>query len=127
MAPVAALAALLALLVLLRRRFGPHLGRGAAKARRGSAIWLYQRFLNLAARAGWTKSDGETPREFAGRLAPHVPPALVGEFTDVYYELRFCRRCSRPEAAVRLAGLLRLLEIELRRSKQRASNAAPPQ
>lgn len=127
LAPVAALIALLALLFLLRRRFGPGLGRGAAKARRGSAIWLYQRFLNLAARAGWTKSDGETPREFAGRLVPHVSPALVGEFTDVYYELRFRRRGRRPESAGRLAELLRQLEIELRRSKQRASNAAPPQ
>jgi hypothetical protein len=126
-APLAALAALLALLALLRRRFGPRLGGGAARARRGSAIWLYQRFLNLASRAGWHKSDGETPREFAGRLTPHLPPDLVGEFTDVYYELRFCRRCPRPDAPGRLAELLRQLEIELRRSKQRATSAAPPQ
>lgn len=125
--PLAGLAALLALLVLLRRRFGPALGQGAARARRGSAIWLYQRFLNLASRAGWVKADGETPREFAGRLSPHVPPALVGEFTDVYYELRFCRRNPRPDSAGRLAELLRQLEMELRRSKQRATNAAPPQ
>jgi hypothetical protein len=119
-----ALLALLGLLALLRRRFGLRLGRGAAAARRGSAVWLYQRFLHLAARAGWTKPDGETPREFAVRLRDHFPPGSVEEFTDVYYELRFDRRCRRADVAGRLADLLKRLEIELRPRKHTASKAA---
>ena len=51
---------------------------------------LYAELLRVLARRGFTRSDVQTPREFADSLAlqPALAPA-VREFTDLYAQARF--------------------------------------
>jgi hypothetical protein len=65
---------------------------------------MYSELLRVLEKRGFTRSEGQTPREFAARLArqPALGP-MVNEFTDLYAQARFG---SIPCDAFRLRTLL---------------------
>jgi Domain of unknown function (DUF4129) len=58
-------------------------------------------------RRGLVKAGATTPAEFARELQPAATATAVGEFTELYYALRFG---GRRENAARLAALLDRIE-----------------
>ena len=65
---------------------------------------LYADLLRLLAKRGFTRAEGQTPREFAATFAPQPALApMVSEFTDLYAQARFG---GAPCNASRLRTLL---------------------
>ena len=100
-------AVMLTMLVVFRttrwiyRIFARRLGkiRAEKERRRRIEVEFYRRFLNVAAKLGLTRSQGETPREFAHLAGPQIAettentdlkhlPSLI---TEAYYQVRFGR------------------------------------
>lgn len=99
----------------LRRRFGDSGRRLRRESGTGRTAGLvYQRFLKLAARAGFRKEARETPREFARRVGDALPAGLVLEFTDLYYELRFNPHSATAQIVPRLDRLIRRIEAAVK-------------
>lgn len=91
-------------------------GRGGVFTR-GPVMPAYRKFLKLAARQGYKKPPGETPREFSRRLRDIFPPAVLDEFTSTYYNLRFNPAVPPGMDPARLQRLGQELEIFSRRRK----------
>jgi len=99
----------------LRRRFGDSGRRLRRESGTGRTAGLvYQRFLKLAARAGFRKEARETPLEFARRVGDALPAGLVLEFTDLYYELRFNPHSATAQIVPRLDRLIRRIEAAVK-------------
>ena len=71
------------------------------------ASLIYRQMLGELRRRGFVKPDSTTPAEFARGLQPAATASAVGEFTELYYALRFG---DRRENAARLAELLDRIE-----------------
>lgn len=71
------------------------------------ASLIYRQMLTGLRRRGLVKPDSITPAEFARGLQPEATATAVGEFTELYYALRFG---GRRENAARLAALLGRIE-----------------
>ncbi|HEY3444295.1 MAG TPA: DUF3488 and transglutaminase-like domain-containing protein [Paludibaculum sp.] len=71
------------------------------------ASLIYRQMLAALRRRGLVKSGAVTPAEFARGLQPEATAIAVGEFTELYYALRFG---GRRENAARLAALLDKIE-----------------
>ena len=79
-------------------------GKTDEKANPQMASRLYAELLRVLEKRGFTRGEGQTPREFAGTFA--LQPALaqmIGEFTDLYAQARFG---GAPCDASRLRTLL---------------------
>ena len=71
------------------------------------ASLIYRQMLTKLRRRGLIKPDACTPAEFARGLQPEATATAVGEFTELYYALRFG---GRRENAATLATLLDRIE-----------------
>lgn len=71
------------------------------------ASLIYRQMLAALRRRGFVKAEAITPAEFARGLQPAATAVAVGEFTELYYALRFG---GRRENAARLAALLDRIE-----------------
>ncbi|MCC6748040.1 MAG: DUF3488 domain-containing protein [Deltaproteobacteria bacterium] len=113
-------AALACLLVVVawrrRRRRGSDPVRGEARGRPHPAAQLYRRATALLTRAGRTRPESVTPREFARALAEQRFPAapLVGDVTDCYYRARFSPVQGARAELETLSRLVGQLELALR-------------
>jgi hypothetical protein len=93
-------------------RAGVGYARQPERAPRLATVY-YTRLLRALERRGFRKKDTQTPREFAGSLAPADLAAHVGELTRLYEASRFGRA---PADAARLARCLSDVESFLRAS-----------
>lgn len=120
-----ALAALIGLLVWRRRRrFGSN--RLAKKRVRLRAVSvLYQRMLNIMARAGHLKQPGDTPLEFARSLSAGFSGAsdLVRSFTLRYYGVRFGKHQLTESDTKEMESLLQ--EMKRRTTEAYKESEAP--
>jgi transglutaminase-like putative cysteine protease len=71
------------------------------------ASLIYRQMLMELRRRGLVKPGSSTPAEFARELQPTETAVAVGEFTELYYALRFG---GRNQNAARLAALLDRIE-----------------
>lgn len=95
-------------IIWIRRRRGQILKRAArGDISASEALIMYQRFLGVLKKRGFTRQVSSTPIEFARSISlPQLAgPAL--EFTQAYNELRYA---GRRTAAVRMAELLDTIE-----------------
>ena len=53
------------------------------------ALQSYERILRKLRRAGFIKSAGETPRQFAGRVVQEGGPLDAMEASEIYYRIRY--------------------------------------
>jgi transglutaminase-like putative cysteine protease len=90
-----ALVALLAVLLVARRR------SGRVADARGALPGFYARALRALARRGLRPHEGETAREFARRVETAVPPCAepLARLTGAYERVRFGQRPLTPEEA----------------------------
>ena len=79
-------------------------GRGLSAA---EATLAYERLLALLRRNGYRKQPTQTPLEFASSLPPAGLATTVGEFTQMYNQVRFGRGSG---AGARLLELLRRVQ-----------------
>jgi len=114
-----AIAALLALLALLRGRalreylaleWGIHFGAREAVTPRLATL-LYAQMLRVLARRGWKKAPGQTPLEFVAAIPRAEVAGPVGELTSLYQAERFG---TQPTDAQVMTGLLAVIKERLR-------------
>ena len=94
------------------------LGRQPPPAR--AASFFYQRMLGLLARAGWRKSESQTPLEFAASLPAGEIATPVTRLTDLCMAARFG---GRSIEASRFAELLTQIKASLSSRSSRAAES----
>lgn len=125
-----ALACGLALIVLMSLGFLLRLGplgslsgiRISRRVRRkptpaSEASAAYDHLLRILSRRGIERPTHQTPRELAASLSDSTVGVCVGDFTRLYYEMRFGQRCVPP-------GSFDTLIRELRRSLRHSGRGA---
>ena len=90
---VLAVAALILLLINVRRLFGALraytlLAHPDRAPRRAAALW-YERMVRKLARRGWRKTPSQTPRDFVQSIQESALQTKVADFTRAYESARF--------------------------------------
>lgn len=88
-----------------RIRFGRVMRRRYTR----SIVRFYSEILRLLARHGLERAVGETPREFAAKVASQPRFELLGKITELYYLNRFRREPLAPPQVLEIEAFIRSL------------------